>query len=207
MFCGGTTKRYAAIHKVNQAISRYDVNSRDWEQKVVKGTVTLITDTVPTLSRGWATGAAFACMLLWCYALSAGSDALIKAYVIEGLYILGVRLWIWVALAAIIITCSPALVLWDVAHVSTECDVLVTSLNDKRLSSALDKTFDAIHAKVGKLESMLNRLNKVRACFLASCFHHVTLRLVNVRMHCTRRTEPRIGFCVVGHRNRQSLFP
>ena len=91
--------------------------------------------------------------------------------------------------------------------VSTECDVLVTSLNDKRLSSAMDKKFDAIHAKVGKLESMLNRLNKVRACFLASCFHHVTLRLVNVRMHCTRRTEPRIGFCVVGHRNRQSLFP
>eukprot|EP01052_Picozoa_sp_SAG31_P013830 SAG31_NODE_843_length_11551_cov_6.757772_6_plen_129_part_00 len=60
-------------------------------------------------------------------------------------------------LFAFSMACVPALIMFDFANCSTECDLLVKSLNDKRIADTSDET----HVKIFKLEVMISHLNKV----------------------------------------------
>ena len=64
----------------------------------------------------------------------------------------------WSAAWADLFFAFPMLVLWDAACASTDCDVLVVALNDKRIADISDES----HIKIYKLEIMLGHLNKVR---------------------------------------------
>jgi hypothetical protein len=59
-------------------------------------------------------------------------------------------------LGAAFFLCIPALVLWGIADTSSECDLPIKDLNDKRLADPSDTT----HLAIFKLETMLRQLNK-----------------------------------------------
>ena len=59
--------------------------------------------------------------------------------------------------SAFIMTCLPLIALQYVAATSSECDVLVQALNEKRLANCSDEH----HVKINKLEVLLGNLNQV----------------------------------------------
>eukprot|EP01052_Picozoa_sp_SAG31_P018209 SAG31_NODE_1281_length_9019_cov_4.758072_1_plen_487_part_00 len=135
------------IRRIRGAIQRYAVGSPDWEAKVVQGIKTLVQCTLPSLSAGWAGGALIVCVGIWLGTLCRVAKALQQPQLDALIANL--------ALAAFY-SCIPALVLWDVANASSECDLLCIDLNFKRL----DESSDSTHLAIVKLETMLGKLNK-----------------------------------------------
>jgi hypothetical protein len=147
-----TLKQAAALatHEVRVvrcAVHRYAAGSEAWEAEVVQGCKVLAERTLPALSAGWAGGAAAVCLAVWAGALGVVAKALLYPELVK---LAGTML------AAALYACVPALILWDLADASSECDLLVKDLNDKRLKDPSDAT----HVTIVKLETMLGQLNK-----------------------------------------------
>ena len=135
------------VRVVRCAIHRCDPGSTEWEQHVAQGAKALAQRTLPTLSGGLSGGAAMACAGCWLGSLQIVGAALQRtniAGLAGGL------------LVAALVACLPAIILWDLADTSSECDLLVKDLNDKRLADFSDSA----HVTIFKLETMLNQLNK-----------------------------------------------
>jgi hypothetical protein len=147
-----TLKQAAALatHEVRVvrcAVHRCAASSEAWEAEVVQGCKALAECTLVTLSAGWAGGAAAVCVATWAVALGNIAGALRQ----QELAKLAVAL-----LGPALLACLPAALLWDLADASSECDLLVKDLNDKRLKDPSDAT----HVTIVKLETMLGQLNK-----------------------------------------------
>ena len=151
-----TLKMSAALvaHKVQtvkRQILEVSAAAEAWEAEVVPAAKVLITETLPTLSEGWSDGAAAVCLACWANAFASIAVALQQDTLLGELGSLGF---------AFSMACVPALILFDFADCSTECDLLVDALNKKRIADTSDET----HVKVYKLEVMISHLNKVRSC-------------------------------------------
>eukprot|EP01047_Picozoa_sp_COSAG01_P054451 COSAG01_NODE_5950_length_3939_cov_1.486719_2_plen_439_part_00 len=148
-----TLKMAAALvaHRVaalRRKVARCDIQAPEWESEVVLETQALINDTFPTLSQAWGPGAIALCVSMGaaalhnvCYGLrmTASASRMASCMVQATLY-----------------ACAPLLVLWDLADAGSECDLLTKGLNEKRIANPSDEA----HAKIYKLEVMLNQLNK-----------------------------------------------
>lgn len=139
----GTSK----VQAVRRNVERFDPQSPEWETEVERGVLELVTYVLPKLSEGWSGAAAAVVAVAWafaiayvCWALSRDTTALMIVYLCEA------------SLGAL----CPTIVLYDLAYTSTECDLLVVALNDKRIAD----NSDANHIKIQKLEVMINQLNK-----------------------------------------------
>ena len=147
-----------AVAVVRGSIPRCSPAEPNWDAHVVTPTLALVREMLPTLSRGWSNSAAASCMCCWSWTLGCVCAALraqsVGAAAYHGLY-------------GFCAACFPFMILWDMADASTECDLLVRALNEKRIADPSDDT----HAKVYKLEVMLGCLNKVcPACVRAWAF-------------------------------------
>ena len=178
-----TLKMAAALTKyqvgtVRRNVERCSATSPQWEADVVGETVRLIKETLPALSSGWSSGAAAVCVACWAVAFvnlivalqsgSSGDDQNAKVLLVPTEPIVRIPMCLGVL-------CCPAVILWDLADASTECDELVTSLNNKRI----DEPTDEVHISIYKLEVMLRQLNKVRIA---------TWRGVHFKQHATLHT-------------------
>jgi hypothetical protein len=147
-----TLKMAAALaaHRVatlRRKVAGCDIQAPEWESEVVLEAQALINDTFPTLSLGWGPGAIALCAATLAYAgseLCFSLNSATAATMVERM----------VGVAAY--TCVPLLVLWDLAAAGSECDLLTKGLNEKRIADPSDEA----HAKIYKLEVMLNQLNK-----------------------------------------------
>ena len=147
-----------AVRRVRHAIYHRTIDSTQWESEVVGGICLLADETMPVLSRGWDGGAAAVCVACSTMALRQFVGALqqedqtaMATGILQG------------GLSA----CLPVGLLWDLADTSSECDLLVKDLNDKRLSETSTRTTtlsrtrsDTAHLAIVKLETMLGQLNK-----------------------------------------------
>jgi hypothetical protein len=131
------------VTKVRHNIVRIDPQAPEWETEVVAEVLELVTRVLPTLSDGWSEAAVAVTAIGWafalayvCWALSSPSTMSMIIYFVEALI--------------------GAAFLYDLADTSTECDLLVKALNDKRVSHPADEH----HIKIQKIEVMLNQLNK-----------------------------------------------
>jgi hypothetical protein len=139
-----TKHRVAAVW---ENVKLCDTTSPEWEELVVSEVLTLVTDTLPTLSAGWRGGAAGLCLTCWSLAAS---------YTTWALHVNSVEGKVSPLLIALVAAAVPVLLLWDLDDVSTEYDHLVVDLNDKRTNDSSDKA----HQAIMKLEIMLGHLNK-----------------------------------------------
>lgn len=138
-----------AVRNVRRHVVRTSAEAEEWEGEVVPMALILITETLPLLSQGWSDGAAAVCLTCWANAFANIAVALQQDSVLAQSGSL---------LFAFSMACVPALILFDFADCSTECDLLVKSLNEKRIADTSDET----HVKIFKLEVMISHLNKVR---------------------------------------------
>jgi hypothetical protein len=140
------------VRTVHGAIERVDVaNERRWQHDVVEPLSELAMQTIPTVSEGWGSGAAFLCLSLWSTAFGQLSDGLYSYSSNQNHLYLACQMALFV-----VIILLPGVALWGIAALSTDCDALYDSLNRKRL---LDPS-EAVHARLKILEEMLGRLNK-----------------------------------------------
>jgi hypothetical protein len=152
-----TLKQGAALAKrrvrtVRIAVLRSTVGSEEWQSGVVEGGQLLAEEVMPALAEGWSRGALVFCVVIWLYAVGFFSFGLTyksTGAVVNFELVLG-----------LLLACIPAGLLFDVADASTECDMLMKDLNDKRLLDLRVTT----HTEVKMVEDALNKLNKVPRC-------------------------------------------
>ncbi len=151
-----------AIDDVISDITRYEVSSKEWDEELIPAIMLLVTDTLPTLSRGWG----FSLGLLF-----AGCGPLWLSY-------LNNFLW-WgfggTGLMLFIIPLGVFLVASDVARASSKCDDLMNALNKKRFVS----TSVEVDNRLQVIEHALERLNRKQGLGFtigSKVFDQVTLR-------------------------------
>lgn len=138
------------VIELRKMIRRISVTSGEWDKVVVPALLSLIQKTLPGLSQGFGDGL-FA-ITAGCWTGSLGNFAQFLDEEANGddgswFYLLGV-----IALA-----CLPLLVAADVAGASSDCDAILTTLNEKRQEAMLDAEVDA---KLQILERVLKQENQ-----------------------------------------------
>ena len=139
------------VTELRKSIRDTSVKSASWDAEVVPAALSLIQKTLPVLSAGFSDGL-FA-ITAACWTGSLGNFATFldeEANGSEGsswFYLLGV----------IGLSCLPLLVAGDVATASSDCDAILTALNEKRQESMLDFETDA---KLQILERTLKQENR-----------------------------------------------
>eukprot|EP01043_Picozoa_sp_COSAG02_P026843 COSAG02_NODE_1558_length_11928_cov_4.044974_5_plen_472_part_00 len=128
------------------AVMSCDPLSLEWETEVVTTVVKLVTFVLPTLSRGLSIGLIGGTIGSWLNAMSWLAWAIYYRTTAGAMY----------TSCAFGLACIPLVVIYDVAATSSECDLLVEALNEKRLTNCSDEH----HIKISKLETMLRQLNK-----------------------------------------------
>eukprot|EP01043_Picozoa_sp_COSAG02_P070193 COSAG02_NODE_12331_length_1561_cov_1.930917_1_plen_418_part_00 len=145
----------ARVTNVKRSIECFNPMDTEWESEVVAEIRVLVTETFPLLSSGWAIPSAFVVVACWLLTVSQVCTILqgLSTLQLQGLDLLGNAVFCFIFVTV------PALILFDMAVASTECDGLVKALNDKRIAGISDES----HTSIYKLEIMLGHLNKVRA--------------------------------------------
>ena len=115
------------VTECRNLIDKTSATSAEWDARVVPELLTLINDTLPALSSGWADGLLAVWASMWVLALGFGAMFLDN---VNG-YGDTVFLPLTVAFA-----CIPLGLAADAAGASSDCNAIRTSLNDKRKQSA-----------------------------------------------------------------------
>jgi hypothetical protein len=139
------------VATLRKTLERVDIDSPEWDETVAVETRVLINDTFSTLSTGWAPGVTVICLTCWVQSLNQLAMGMGGTY--EGEQH---PPSVGTIVATMFMAMGPTVLLWDVADASSECDLLVKSLNEKRVADPSD----AAHIKIYKLEVMISNLNK-----------------------------------------------
>jgi hypothetical protein len=152
-----TLKQAAALTtfkvvQVQTVIIQHDPLGPQWKPQVEDHVIRLVEDALPTLSRGWGGGAVALCLTCW-----AGA-AFTFTYSLAGIHEKdsGGAPSVGTVISTFLLACVPMLILWDVAATSSECDLMIKLLNDKRICNPSDE----VHLKITRMEAMCNKLNK-----------------------------------------------
>jgi len=135
------------VRKAAAGIQAAEVRSTRWDDDVVPTVLSLVMETLPTLSRGFGPGLAGTWAGMWTMAM--GQAVTIEDGTSGALAVMGPLFVITLSL--------PLLISLDVTGASSEADGIIDSLNDKRLESVLDPETDT---KLQILERALLNANR-----------------------------------------------
>ena len=144
-----------AVAETRQAIQRCSPTSPEWQSEVLPSVLRLCDEALPWLSDGWGDGVAALFIGMWACAIGFFANFLEHGHPTSAFF-------------TVLFMLAPLGFAYDAAAASSECDLLIDALNEKRKrGDATDA--DAEHA-ICRVEQILDRQNTKQG--LGFCVGH-----------------------------------